>query len=140
MQTIDTSIQPQKMKRALLHATLWGAFGAFLLVSGAFLDLSYGGWMLAILAFGLIAWAFRPFQRLKKLEVNPERLVLTETEIVWVRKKERVHIPRDKIRSICYKENKQFYGIVILFTSNREMEIPYFSERSYKMIEKSINL
>lgn len=142
MQIIETSIKPQAMRQVLIRATLWGACGACFLLGALFIpadNLAYGGFFLALFSFVMIAWAFRPLQRLKKLEVNPEQLVLTDTEIVWIKKGDRIHIPREKIRSINYQENKQFYGIVIRFISDQELKLPYFSERSYKKIEKNIN-
>jgi hypothetical protein len=79
---LRSSVLPGLMKQTLLKGTLKGGIGVALLVFGAIFlpsqEMKNWGIVFFIIAFTLLTWGLLPYKRLKRLEENPNSLILED--------------------------------------------------------------
>lgn len=139
-----SSIAPELKRRTLLKGTVFAALGALLLLwGGAGLDLptlSKWGWLIFLVAIGLIALGLIPYRRLNRLENNPYELRVDNQAITLLHQGNKLFAyPIDAISRVGYYKRDDLYGIKIWLKEGLEKKhygadifLPYFSERSYK--------
>jgi hypothetical protein len=144
LEEIRTHITPGLLRFALFRGTLMGGIGAaILLFSGIFLPpalLQGWGFFLFMLSIGLIAWGLIPYRRLKRLETNPNRLILDSEGAIHFLAKGKVlqSIPREAVKSLRWVEKRPTgwfstglpaYGIEIsLPQKEHSYFFPYFGK------------
>jgi hypothetical protein len=111
---------------------------------------------------GLIAWGLIPYRKLKKLEENPNRIILDGTSIGYAAGSKLLFtLPVEAIDRVAYLENGSSYGIGItlkfplpvklrgedprfdlsafratsLSKHNCDLFLPYFSHRAFETLQ-----
>lgn len=114
-----SSISSALMRQTLMRGFLLGFLGALiLLIAGSFLPSSLlheWGWALFLIAIGLITIGLLPYRRLSKLQLNPDKLILTEdNHIIYFQGKIKfLTLPVHSIASIGEVSYPQTYGIAV---------------------------
>lgn len=119
---LRSAIIPSTMQHTLWRGTILGIAGAAcLLVPGIFMPLDVmqvWGFPLFIAGIGLIAFGLIPYRKLKKLEENPNRIILEETSIGYAAGGKLLFtLPVEAIDRVAFLENTSSYGICITLKS-----------------------
>lgn len=140
--TLRSSIKPELMRKLLFKGTLLAGIGAVsILLAGLFLSPDYlaiWGLPIFLIGMGLITIGLLPYRRLKRLELNPHKLIIRPSESVQllIKGKTVLVIPWNEIAKIEYEDHETNYGIRFFFKSSENIPIfiPFFSRRSYQTL------
>jgi hypothetical protein len=143
-------------RRRVLRGTLIGGIGVILLFIAAVffpsVEMKRFGFILFLLSVGLITWGFLPYKKLKRLEVRPNTLSISQDGVVSLSLNGHsvLQVPLQAIDKAFYVEEGDLYGIGVVFRNDCTDQIlkehphlkdlfgirgcdilfPYFSERS----------
>lgn len=167
---IDSSIKTSLLQKTLKRGSLVASIGAFILLfGGVFIPadtLKILGFPIFMLSFFLIAVGLVPYRKLRRLELNPNRIILEDNRYIQFcsQGKKKFSLPINSIESMKYVEKNNEYGIgiklktpipekIILYNSsfsivsmqkksqNRfdvDLFLPYFSKRSFERFQQEI--
>lgn len=136
MQVFYTSIHPKWLKKRLFFGIPFAVAGVLVLLAGSFSKIVLENWGsgLFLLSFALIAFGLIPYRRLKRVEENPQTLVMSETALTY----RGVSYPLVSSH-VAFYENRINYGIV-LTTPLGKRKLPFFSLRTVEEIQESLDL
>lgn len=148
---IRSSILSQQMSKALFRGSIIAGIGGILLLFvGAFLpleSLKIWGFPLFLCGIGLIVFGLRPYKKLRRLEMNPSKITISQDGILIYEAstKEIFTIPIEKIKSISFYENQQIYGMGLQLDKaigkpkfGFDLFFPYFSRRSVEILQSRL--
>jgi hypothetical protein len=137
MLVVRSHIKPSLKSHILFQGSLLAITGVGILLIAYFLPesfLSHWGWLVWIIAFGLIAIRLIPYRRLTKLESHPFEIVIDQGMFSLRSEKGIVlQIPINEIDKIKYLESSSMYGIGIWLNTNSHLKNNYlkFSHKSF---------
>lgn len=136
---LQTMVKPSLYRGALMKGTLFGFLGAFLLVLVTILvpseEMTYVGPFVGLLSLLLIGMGFRPFQKLKKQEMKPQKLILSKASLEWQGKT----IDYSQLKNWHFVEEGLHYGIELVLSSGENLFLPYFSKRSFDELNEFLD-
>lgn len=170
--TLRSSIKPKAMQKALWQGCALGGSGVSLLLYAGTTytpdSLLYWGLPIFLVAMGLIGWGLTPYKQLRRLEENPDKLMVDNKEnIRFVHEgKPFLVVPASAVAKISYLDWAGEYGIVIHLhpgkkgriygkkmaktqevkarlweqEGKRALFFPYFSERAYQLLIKNVTI
>lgn len=153
---LRSSIRSSLLRFTLWKGTLMAALGAsVLLYAGLYMPvdtLNKWGLPMLLVGGGLITLGLLPYRKLKRLEIKPDELMLSETHLQFTSQgKLMITIPLQSIDKTAYLEEGRQYGIGVwlkkplprLPSSQQKMQrfgcslfFPYFSERAYTLLRE----
>lgn len=140
MTLLFSCIQP-KTKKTLLKRACSLAFPGFFLLfyMGIYFkieQLQKWGWIGFGIGFTLIACGMIPLRRISSLESKPHRLILEKSSVQFIHsRKGRVEIPYASIEKMSFVDKKAVYGIRLHLKGGRYFFLPYFSRRTYDIMQ-----
>lgn len=166
--TLRSTILPKLMHRVLWRGTCLAIAGAAcLLIPGIIMSpvlMGIWGLPLFLAGMGLITWGLVPYRKLRKLEDNPYKIVISGEDAIQFSAKGKAlfTVPREAIEQAAYCENETAYGIAIYLKSplpkkltvddagfnmadfrerslkehGCDLFLPYFSNRSFSTLEE----
>lgn len=128
--TLRTSIRPQLKRLLLFRGTILGLLGmGALLYGGIFVPVealtSWGG-ALVLVSFILIGWGLIPYRRITKMEESPNRLVITEDEMMHYHRhgKDILKFPLKALKDVRFIDDGSLYGIALDLKPEWEEKVP----------------
>lgn len=140
--TLRTSISPSLLKWRLYLGSFLAGSGAFLLlISAIYLSptaLEKWGFLILIFGLGLIALGLIPYRKLQRLEVKPNELLVSEHGLAYYKGGSlQWKLPYSSIHSIQFLESAWSYGIGLDVEGRFDLYLPYFTKRSFEILEKN---
>lgn len=161
---IRSSISSTLLKKTLLQGFAIAFIGScILLFAGSYLPvelLHKWGWVLFLIALGLITLGLLPYRRLSRLQMRPHELILLDSNHIAFsyKGKKLLTIPLQSIAKMNYISQPKMYGIALWLKSvpskpilihqtpkevenirklsqhmgNADLFFPYFNQRAYK--------
>lgn len=141
--TLRTSIDPTLLKwRLYLGTFLGGCGGVLLLLSSIYLSaqsLEKWGFLILMFGLGLIALGLIPYRKLQRLEVRPNELVISEHGLIYYKSGElQWKLPFASIHSLSFQETAWHYGIALNVEGRFDLFLPYFTRRSFQILEAAV--
>lgn len=132
---IETAVSPDYMRYVLFKGTFLAGLGVLLLVvCGAYMPPEVMEvWGLPVLAvgIGLITWGMFPYRQLKRMEVNPDTLVVVGDQYLQYlsRGKRVLTIPIRSIEKISHINRGRNYGIGVWLKNPLPEKVTVHSEK-----------
>ena len=116
--TLRSSIRPSLMRYSLWRGAILAGIGVILLLTGgAFLPaapMKIWGLPLFLVGIALITWGWLPYRRLRRLEMNPHRLIIEKDWLHFSANNQTLlSIPWESVAQFKYMENGRNYGMGI---------------------------
>lgn len=147
---LRSSIKPELLRYTLRKGTFSAGIGLFLLLfAGIFIPvnrLETFGFIIVFLSTLLITFGLYPYQKLKKIELNPYEIIfLKDTILFSTKKKTEIIIPFTEIDRVIYIQTPYRYGIGLILKKpmysklhDYDLFLPYFSSYSFKQFEEAL--
>lgn len=140
--TLRTSVSPSLLKWRLYLGSFLAGAGAFLLLfSSIYLStsaLEKWGFLILILGLGLIAVGLIPYRKLQRLEIKPNELILSEHGLAYYKGGSlQWKLPYASIHSMQFLESAWSYGIALDVEGRFDLFLPYFTKRSFQILEQN---
>jgi len=128
---IKTTVKQSLVQNALFAGSAIAALGILLLlITGIQLPLEVldkYGLFIYISSFFIISIGLIPYQRIKKLSINPERLQSTPYGLeIFSKNKKILSIPHRAIDALHYAQSGKKYGLAIFLKEQPEQKIKVF--------------
>lgn len=138
---LRSTVRPEYARRVLFRGTLLAVIGiAMLVLAGVFIPAAYlgkTGFVLFVVALGLVTWGLLPYRMLMQLETKPDEILIDSKAVsVAFKRRPTLMIPISAIRDIKYLDNDEIYGIQIWLDKDPVDKVmiqdPYFKVKNLR--------
>lgn len=87
-----------------------------------------------LMAVGLV-----PYRRLQKLESNPNKIIINDSYLLYIREEKTLSIPIEQIQSLEWVERTSIYGINLRLKNGQTKFLAFFSKRSFDELKEILS-